>query len=176
MSERTFLEFMQGRHMIALDPDHVAVIRMFIDKHERDDEDILDMIEDGNEEGADDHDDIVSIESIAMVTQATALHLFNRVMSSSGVVGNYVSLIRQYRRSWKTKLNHRAKVAPRFLIDKVEEQCKNVLNSHEEQWTFATTEYLDQFRCESEHFGGRVRGGLVDDYGGRLTYCWPQRA
>ncbi len=168
MSERTFLDFMQGRRMIALDPDHVAVIRMFIDKHERDGEDILDMIEDGNEEGSDDQDDVVSIESIAMVTQATAQHLFNRVMPSSGVVGNYVSLIRRYRSSWKTELNHRAKIAPRFLIDKVEEQCKNVLNSYEEQWAFATTEYLDQFRCDSEHFGGRVRGGLVDDYGGRL--------
>jgi hypothetical protein len=39
MSERTFLEFIQGRLTIALDPDHVAVIRMFIDEHEKDDED-----------------------------------------------------------------------------------------------------------------------------------------
>jgi hypothetical protein len=93
---------------------------------------------------------------VSSVSQATSLHLFNRVMPSSGVVGNYVFLIRGYRSSWKTELNHRSKIAPRFLIDKVEEQCKNVLNSYEEQWAFATTEYLDQFRCDSGSCQGWV--------------------
>jgi hypothetical protein len=127
-------------------------------------------IEYGGEEGTDDDDDIVSIYSKAEVPQATAEHLFNRVMPSNGIVGNYVSIILCYRKAWKTELNHRhhAKVALRSLFNRVEQQCKNVLESHGEQWAFSTTDYLDQFRCDPRDFRGRVRGGLVDDYGGRL--------